>query len=208
MAGTQNLNLLLDLYQKSKAKGEWASLLLETKNGKDIITFKIESVSAGLSAETGSPVNNFKARKKTPSQFRRDEKRKKEFLTKKNLEPNESSKKVVSSDAVKALLVEPKDEINLEKPDEKEVEKEVSYVGEYVYGTKLDHDEIHQEIWKKLDVNFKDGVKNFFDGSTSNEKILIFWGKCSFKEGYDRSYILNKENWPKEVKSIQIEDPG
>ena len=51
----------------------------------------------------------------------------KKFLAKKNLE-------------AKATLTEPKDEINLEQPDVKEVsaETEVNSVGEYVYDTKLD----------------------------------------------------------------------
>ena len=74
-------------------------------------------------------------------------------------------------------LTEPKDEINLEQPDVNEatVETEVNYVGEYVYDTKLDKDEIHKEFWKKLKENFKSGVDEFSDGSTCNEKIIIFW---------------------------------
>ena len=35
MSGTPSLKLLLDLYQKCKARGEWASLFLVTKDGKD-----------------------------------------------------------------------------------------------------------------------------------------------------------------------------
>ena len=77
-----------------------------------------------------------------------------------------------------------------------------------MYDTKLDKDEVHKEFWKKLKNNFEGGVEEFFDGSTCNEKIIIFWGKCRFKEGYDRTYILDKKNWPKEVKKIEIEDPG
>ena len=116
----------------------------------------------------------------------------------------------ISSDLAKVTLTEPKDEINLEQPDVNEatVETEVNYVGEYVYDTKLDKDEIHKEFWKKLKENFKSGVDEFSDGTTCNEKIIIFWGKCRFKEGFDRSYILDKKNWPKEVKKIEIEDPG
>ena len=44
------------------------------------------------------------------------------------------------------------------------------------------------KIWEKQEYNFREGVKEFTDGSTCNKKILIFWGKCSFKEGFDRSY--------------------
>ena len=71
--------------------------------------------------------------------------------------------------------------------NEATVETEVNYVGEYVYDTKLDKDEIHKEFWKKLKENFKCGVDEFSDGSKCNEKIIIFWGKCKFKEGFDRS---------------------
>ena len=127
MSGTPSLKLLLDLYQKCKARGEWASLFLVTKDGKDLITFTKDA-------------------------------------------PNKKD----SSDSLSALIVEPKDEINLEEPEVKEDDK----------------------IWEKLEYNFKEGVKEFTDGSTCNEKILIFWGKCSFKEGFDRSYLLNKKNWP------------
>ena len=131
MSGTPSLKLLLDLYQKCKARGEWASLFLVTKDGKDL-TFTKDA-------------------------------------------PNKKD----SSDSLSALIVEPKDEINLEEPEVKEDDK----------------------IWEKLEYNFKEGVKEFTDGSTCNEKILIFWGKCSFKEGFDRSYLLNKKNWPQEIKA-------
>ena len=57
----------------------------------------------------------------------------------------------------KATLTEPKDEINLKQPNVKEVsaETEVNSVGEYVYDTKLDNDEIHKEFWKKLKDNLE-----------------------------------------------------
>ena len=65
-----------------------------------------------------------------------------------------------------------------------------------------DKDDIHKEFWEKLKDNFKGCVKEFFDGSTCNEKIIFFCGKCTFKEGYDRTYILDKKIWPKEDKKI------
>ena len=211
MSGTQSLNLLLDLYQQSKEKGEWASLFMETKNGKDIITFRIGSHPAGSSAETWTPGKHSR-KGKTPSQQRRDLKRKHEFHAKKNLDTKESSLKnkeaKASSDPVIAILVEPKDEIVLEEPEVMEAETVVNYVGEYVYDTKLQNDEMHKTIWKTLKNKFKEGVEEFYDGSTCNEKILIFWGKCKFKEGFNRSFILDKKNWPTEIKKIEIEAPG
>ena len=108
--------------------------------------------------------------------FRRDQKRKDQFLAKKNLDAKDSS--LINSESVgltKVNLVEPKDEIELETPvaNESLAETEVNYVGEYVYDTKLERDDIHKEFWKKWNGNFKDGVKEFSDGSTCNEKILI-----------------------------------
>ena len=128
-------------------------------------------------------------------------------LKDKNEKANEEDEKIV--------LVEPKDEINLEEPvsmkygsEAFENENEVDIVGEYVYDTKLQNDEIHNTFWKTIQDNFKDGVDKFYDGSTCNEKIIIFWGKCKFKSGFNRAYILDKKNWPKGIKSIKIEDAG
>ena len=45
----------------------------------------------------------------------------------------------------------------------------------------------------KLKTNFKEGVEEFSEGSTCNEKIVIFWGKCKFKEGFGRSFLLDKK---------------
>ena len=115
-----------------------------------------------------------------------------------------------ASDPVKAVIIEPKDEIDLVEPDVMKVttEKEVHYVGEYMYDTKLQNDEIHKTIWKTLQNNFGEGVEEFLDGSTCNEKLIVFWGKCRFKEGFDRTYILDEKNWPSGMKKIEIEEPG
>ena len=147
---------------------------METRNGKDVITFSIGSAPNVFSAGSGTPASYPK--KKTPSQCRRDHRKKEEFLAKKNLKGKETSLKkhpAISSDLAKVTLTEPKDEINLEQPDVNEatVETEVNYVGEYVYDTKLDKGEIHKEFWKKLKENFKSGVDEFSDGSTCNELV-------------------------------------
>ena len=86
---------------------------------------------------------------------------------KKSLEAKEPSAK-----NEQPIRVEPMDEIVLEKPNEKEVsESVVNYVGEYVYDTKLQNDDIHQKVWKILKSNFHEGVEEFLEGSTCNEKI-------------------------------------
>ena len=186
MSGTQSLNLLLDLYQQSRTKGEWASLYMETKNGKDAITFRIGSLHAGYTARSETPVNQCMKRK-TPSQRRRDEKRKAEFLAKKTVDPTEASlnnKNANASDHAKVLLVEPKDEINLEEPEVKQTkaETEVNILGEFVFDTKLQKVEINETFWKSFKDNFKDGVEEFWDGSLCNEKIIIFWGNVNSKK--------------------------
>ena len=121
---------------------------------------------------------------------------------------SDTEKGKASTDPVKAVLVETKDEIVPDLPEVKEVEKIVNYVGEYVYDTKLYNDEIHKSIWKTLQATFREGVEEFLDGITCNEKILMFWGKCKFKEGFNRGFILDKKHWLKEIKKIEIEDPG
>ena len=131
--------------------------------------------------------------------LRRDDRRKADFLAKKNLGSKDSSESTIDvglPGTEKVLILEPKDEIELQKPEAFEAavdisEETVNYVAEYVYDTKLQKDDIHQTIWKTLRETFKEGVEEFSDGSTCNEKIIIVWGKCKFKKGYNRNFILN-----------------
>ena len=80
----QTLTQLLDLYQQSRMRGEEASLSMEAKDGKDFITFSIGSPT-GSPAWTprGGPLWPAYRRKKTPSQMKRDQRRKEVFLAKK-----------------------------------------------------------------------------------------------------------------------------
>ena len=112
MSGKESLNLLLDLYQKCKEKGEWATLFMETKKGKDIITFKIGNNPTGSTAGNWTPDNQSR-KSKTPSQQRRDQKRKDEFLAKKSLEPKEAFAKNKP-----VIFLEAKDEIDQESKRE------------------------------------------------------------------------------------------
>ena len=72
---------LLELYQKCKARGDSATLFMETMNGKDItITFRVKP--AGSPSDVSG--NFQKSRRwKTPSQLRRDERRREQYLAKK-----------------------------------------------------------------------------------------------------------------------------
>ena len=61
---------------------------METKKGKDIITFKIGSIPTGSTAGNWTPDQPSRKSQKN-SQQKRDQKRKEEFFAKKSLEPKE-----------------------------------------------------------------------------------------------------------------------
>ena len=103
------LNQLMEMYHQSRKKGEQVSLSMEAKDGKDFIVFSI-----GIPA--GSPARNqqrwpswpgFK-RRKTPSQMRRDQRRKEDYLAKKKVSLDVKVEKVDE-----ATLSETVDEIEL-----------------------------------------------------------------------------------------------
>ena len=103
MADDDTIKKLLELYQECKRKGDTACLLMETKSGKDSITFTVNK-QAGAPAVNSPP----RRRWKTPSQLKRDKLRRDKFLAKKLENPT------VDDETEKVLLVEPKDEISLE----------------------------------------------------------------------------------------------
>ena len=113
---------LLELYQKCKARGQSATFFMETMNGKDItITFRVKPA--------GSPPafsGNFqKSRRwKTPSQLRRDQRRREQYLAKKleKQTPAEDISKGGNDDNnFVAKIIEPEDEITLETLDSGEL---------------------------------------------------------------------------------------
>ena len=124
MASEVTVKAVLELFQNCKARGEKASLLMETMNGKNI-TF-----SFSVHGPTGSPVEEVRShptrRWKTPSQLRRDKERKEQFLARK-IEANKKKETDTAGES-KAVLTEPKDEIELE-----EIEKEDCEVCEKVF---------------------------------------------------------------------------
>ena len=68
---------LLDMFQASSLKGEWASLVLETKDGVEHATFNISRPVAG------KPAARREARRKTPSQLKRDQSRQEKHFNRK-----------------------------------------------------------------------------------------------------------------------------
>ena len=107
MADEDTLAKLLELYQGCKLRGERASLFLETKNGKQSITFTVND-PVGVPEGKSSQMRRWK----TPSQLKRDRKRREEFLAKK-LENQPAMEEIGNSDE-KVNFVEPYDEIDLE----------------------------------------------------------------------------------------------
>ena len=128
-AETSTINQLMELFLKSRSKGEWVNLSMESKDGNDSLIFSFGN-SAGSPTEkprawtppppgstapwTRTPMSWTKPRRrKTPSQCRRDQKRMQEYIAKKE---NPASKKEVEEtvDKVERVIAkEPKDEINL-----------------------------------------------------------------------------------------------
>ena len=118
---TTTINKLMELFHESRSRGEWVNLSMESKDGKDSITFSIRNPSGGPEGQTGAwppssrppwtwtpPRTWTPPKRKTPSQWKRDQKRKQEFLAKKVA--SAEVKKGVNDKVVKATL---EDEINL-----------------------------------------------------------------------------------------------
>ena len=93
---TSTIKQLIDIYYASRSRGEWVHLSLESRGGKDFMTFSVNS-PAGTPAGASTTWNpgstptwhgratpwNSKMRRKTPSQLRRDRKRREAFIAKK-----------------------------------------------------------------------------------------------------------------------------
>ena len=117
---TTTITKLLDLYQESKEKGEKARLSMETRDGKEFVSFSIGTpLSAGAPAGRPSCLPST-TRRKTPSQLSRDQGRKEAFLARKRdavlLETSDKSKEKetrgAAADVVEGLLEESEMEEN------------------------------------------------------------------------------------------------
>ena len=101
MATNDTVCKLLDLFQYSRSKGEKATLFLETRNGEETATFKVNTAGPlptfGAPAADFPPLNGTRLRRKTPSQLRRDRRRLDKFQT---------SKSFVQEELVKQKKVE------------------------------------------------------------------------------------------------------
>ena len=100
---------LMDLFQQSRMKGEEANLSMDTRDSKVYITFSI-----GTSSSAGNPAVLSRSRpvrkRKSPSQIRRDQKRKEIFNAKK-------SSTSVENDVATGATVTAEKDIEVEKDD-------------------------------------------------------------------------------------------
>ena len=135
--GTSTINKLVELFLMSRSKGESACLSMESKDGKDSLTFSINNPSGSPAGQTGCwtppgtrspwtwpppprPWPQLLRRKKNPSQLKRDQKRKQDFLAKKSASAEvkeEVAPKNVEAEKAsgKATIIDPVDEISLEE---------------------------------------------------------------------------------------------
>ena len=212
MAESNTIDKLVDLFHLSRSKGEAVQLFLESKNGKDSITFSINptgSSAGGTRTWSPSPVSPGRPcscsrtplqpmlrRKKTPSMLRRDQRRKAEFLAKKAAVASVEVKGDPTSNSdnsQKVSFVEPMDEITLtEIPDDKKeiTENEIiNIVGEYKNPnykawSVVDPEEEVKNIWKSIEeANKTIGIKEIGEGSTCFEHSYEFWGSWKVENG-------------------------
>ena len=204
---------LLDIYQKSMANGLESSLSMETKDGKHFLNFTMGDPT-GVTVKTKGNWNPDSRRKKSPSQLKRDEKRRKDFLKNKN-ETNAKEAPEIKIEAgapAKHILEEVADEIHLENLNKK-IENVFKIKGEFkdpnrkpwLENIKDDDKNEHKAFWKLIEAG-KDklGIDDFNDGSTYVEHFLEFWGDMIFKPGITEDHVKNLENWPKGVGNLQL----
>ena len=206
---------LLDIYNKSKLNGEWASLSLETKGGKEHILFSLGCPTRNQNG-LKSPIQ--KLNWKTPSQQRRDQRRKIDFLAKKKttldiVQKEEIKTEPSESDATKATLVIPLDEINLEpvafnpsEPNIFKIKGDFKDPNRKPWLNKINPDEDeHKAFWNTIeDHKDKIGLVNFSDSSTYIEHFLEFWGDLLAKPEIDLEHLKDKKNWPAGITNLQV----
>ena len=224
---TSTINQLMELFLLSRKRGEWVKLSLESKDGKDSVNFS-------LGSPTGSPVGQPKTwtpgpaspwtwpplptwtrpvRRKTPSQWKRDEQRRKDFYAKKGAkvmktEPSDNQNADV-------IMEEPADESDLsnikEVQQEAHVDDMFKILGEFKNPNfqpwnKVEPDKEVKILWEILTRDNKaKGIEEIGEGSTCFEHCFEFWGTWKLKrEGITLDFLKNSENWPKGVKIREV----
>ena len=229
----------MDLFLLSRSRGECVKLSMDSKDGKDVVTFSLGSQAGSTARQPQawtqgstspspctwppptwrmpSPTWTMPRRRKSPSQWKRDEKRKKDFLAQKAA--SESVKKEVEvreTTEVQVVIENPVDEIVLENISE-EVKKEANVndlfkiEGEYKNPqfkswTNVDPGKEVKILWESLErINKEMGIEEIGEGSTCFEHCFEFWGTWRVKkDGMTIDFLKNSENWPKGVKITEV----
>ena len=231
--GTSTINQLVELFHSSRSRGEWVNLSMESKDGKDSLTFSLIN-PAGAPAgpprawTPGStspwqwtsppPWTTFPKRRKSPSQWKRDQQRRQEFIFKKksSVEVKEENVKEIPDKLGETEPKDPEDEINLTEmsrnvQDEAKVNDLFKIEGEYKNPkfkpwTAVDPDKELKTLWEliKSDNEMK-GIEEIGEGSTTFEHCFEFWGTWRVKKpGFTLKYLENSENWPKGIKIKEV----
>ena len=202
----ETLSQLVDLYQQSRKRGEQVSLSLESKDGNDVVIFKVGKPTATLESR---PSYSGTRRRKSPSQMRRDQSRKEEFFAKKARPV--CVVKLGESEQVE--LPEVKDEIDLETMDDtssNEAPTLFQIKGEYKnpkfrpFETVEPNKDI-KVLWEAIDKeNRKHEMVEIGDGSTCFEHFFEFWGKWKVKPGTTKNFLMDTKTWPDGVKILDV----
>ena len=201
--GTSAINQLVTLFQLSKSRGELVNLSMESKDGKDFLNFSLRNPAGAPEGQSrtltpGStsqwawpsapPWTTFQRRRKTPSQWRRDQKRREEFIAKKksSIEVKEEVKETHGKIG-KTTQKDPEDEIELEQisskgNDEAKVNDLFKIEGEYKnpkfkpWAT-VEPEKEFKTLWEEIkrDNEIK-GIEEIGEGSATFEHCFEFWG--------------------------------
>ena len=82
MTGENTITTLLRIFQECKKRGEKASLFLETKNGEEFATFRVNLSASHTVRTPEKPSFGTTAKRKSPSTLKRDRKRLENYRTK------------------------------------------------------------------------------------------------------------------------------
>ena len=210
MCEVNTLHQLLELYQQSRMNGEEVSLSMEAKDGKDFITFSIGSpTGAPAWRSKNCPAWTGPVRRKTPSQIRRDQRRKELFLSKKSsavpdVKVENMEEKATLSDEIKPT--EQNDDIEKES-----VESTLFKItGEYKNPKFKPWNNVEpkkdlETLWELLKhENEKIGIEEIGEGSTCFEHCLEFWGTWRSSTGITPVFLRDSKNWPKGVKILEV----
>ena len=230
--GNTTIKKLMDLFHESRSKGEWVNLSMESKDGKDSFTLSIEHPSGGPPghARTWPPGSRPpwtwrqprpwtpQRKRKSPSQWKRDQKRRQDFLDKKAAKSSSADEKEkVDSTANNVTVEELVDEINLtEIPATVQEEKVGSglfkIIGEYRDPKFKPFSVVEPEkevkvLWEKIKTeNETKGIKEIGEGSTCFEHFYEFWGTWKVEKPKRNiiEFLKSSENWPQGIKILEV----